>query len=262
MRIYVCIKHVPDTEARLEPKDGPKINDDEIKWIISPYDEFAVEEAIQLKEKESGSEVVAVSLGSPKAIETIRKALAMGADRGIHITTEDFLDHHKVATALAKAIQNDGESESEATVIFMGKQAIDDDSYQVHIRVAHQLNASVATNVSSFSYQSGADSVNVESEIEEGAKEKLELKLPSIVAVTKGINTPRYPSLPNIMKAKRKKVKTLSPEDLGITDITNHEEIINLSKPQEKSGGKIIEGEYQDTVPQLAKLLKDEAKVF
>ncbi|MGD9201676.1 MAG: electron transfer flavoprotein subunit beta/FixA family protein, partial [Chitinispirillia bacterium] len=243
---------------KLEPKGGPKINEDEIKWIISPYDEFAVEEAIQLKEKESGSEVVAVSLGSPKAIETIRKALAMGADRGIHISTEDFLDHHMVATALAKAIQNDGE----ASIIFMGKQAIDDDSYQIHIRVAHQLNASVATNVSSFSYQGGADSVNVESEIEEGAKEKIELKIPAVVAVTKGINTPRYPSLPNIMKAKRKEVKTLDLTELGITDIANHEEILNLSEPQEKTGGKIIRGEYQDTVPQLAKLLKDEAKIF
>ena len=258
MKIYVCIKHVPDTEAKLEPKGGPKINEDEIKWTISPYDEFAVEEAIQLKERESGSEVVAVSLGSPKAIETIRKALAMGADRGIHIVTEDFLDHHTIAAALAKSIQDDGE----ASIIFMGKQAIDDDSYQIHIRVAHQLNASVATNVSSFTYRSGADSVNVESEIEEGAKEKIELKIPAVVAVTKGINTPRYSSIPNIMKAKRKKVKTLSLTDLGMADITNHEEIINLSKPQEKTGGKIIEGEYQDTVPRLAVLLKDEAKIF
>lgn len=258
MKIFVCIKHVPDTEAKLEPKGGPTINDKEIKWIVSPYDEIAVEEAIQLKEKESGSEVIAVTLGSSKAIESLRKALAMGADRGLHIVSEGYLDHHTTATALAKAIQNDGE----AAIIFMGKQAIDDDSYQTHIRVAHQLKASVATNVTSFSYQSGAPSAVVESEIEEGAKEKIELKIPAIVAVTKGINSPRYPSLPNIMKAKKKQVKTLSLSDLGLTEITQREEILTLTLPQEKSGGKIIEGESESTVPELAKLLKDEARIF
>ncbi len=256
MKIFVCVKHVPDTEAKLEPKGGSQINAADIKWMLSPYDEYAVEEAIQLKEKGTEAEVIAVSMGSAKAIETIRKALAMGADRGIHIVTEDFHDHNVTATALAKAIKDEGD----AGVIFMGKQAIDDDSYQVHIRVAYQLDAVVSTNVTAFELDN--DTVHVEREIDEGAKEKIDMKLPAIVAVTKGINSPRYPSLPNIMKAKKKEVKTVSLADLGISDTTNCQEVVDLALPPEKAGGKIVEGEFQDAVPQLAVLLKDEAKLF
>ncbi len=256
MKLYVCVKHVPDTEARLEPVDGSKINEGDIKWMLSPYDEYAVEEAIQLKEKGSDVEVIAVSMGSEKAIETIRKALAMGADRAVHIVTDQDYDHHITATALAKAIKDEGD----ASVIFMGKQAIDDDSYQVHIRVACQLEASVATNVTAFALE--GEAVQVEREIDEGAKEKIEMKIPAVVAVTKGINSPRYPSLPNIMKAKKKEVKTVTLADLGITETTNCEEIVELSLPPEKAGGKIIEGEYEASVPELAVLLKDEAKLF
>ncbi len=256
MKLYVCVKHVPDTEARIEPVGGSKINEGDIKWMLSPYDEYAVEEAIQLKEKGGDTEVIAVSMGSEKAIETVRKALAMGADRAVHIVTDQEYDHNITATALAKAIKDEGD----ASVIFMGKQAIDDDSYQVHVRVAYQLEASVATNVTAFALE--GDAVQVEREIDEGAKEKIEMKIPAVVAVTKGINSPRYPSLPNIMKAKKKEVKTVTLADLGITDTANCEEIVELSLPPEKAGGQVVDGEFEVSVPKLAVLLKDEAKLF
>ena len=255
MNIYVCLKQVPDTEAKISLKGETGIDESGIKWIISPYDEYGVEEALKLKEKGGGAEVVAVCLGPERAQESIRMALAMGADRALHITADAPLDHLLIARALANAIKNDGE----AGVIFTGKQAIDDDAVQVHIRLAHALGASVATNVTAFEFQEGT--VRVSREIDEGAHEKMELKTPAVIAVTKGINTPRYSTLPNIMKAKKKEIRKITLKDAGIDSVKNVEEVVKLSLPREKPGGKVLEGEAQDTVPKLIGLLKDEAKV-
>jgi electron transfer flavoprotein beta subunit len=256
MNIYVCVKQVPDTEAKIELKGENGIDESGIKWIVSPYDEYGVEEALKLKEKLSDANVVIVCLGPERAQESIRMALAMGADRALHIVCEEFVDHLIVSKALAGAIKNDGEYK----VIFTGKQAIDDDAYQVHIRMALHLGAAVATNVIGFEY--GENSVQVSREIDEGAQEKIELKTPAVIGVTKGINTPRYPTLPNIMKAKKKEIKKLSLKEVGIEEIKNAEAVVKLTKPEEKSAGKVLEGEHQETVPQLVNLLKDEAKVI
>jgi len=258
MNIYVCVKQVPDTETKMELKDAKTIDQATIKkWIVNPYDEYAVEEAVQLKEKlGTDTQVIVVCLGPEKAQEAIRTTLAMGADRALHIVCDEFLDHHLIATALAGAIKNDGEY----SVIFMGKQAIDDDSYQVHLRLALMLGASSATSVSDFEYAEGA--VNVAREIDEGAQEKIELKLPAVAAVTRGINTPRYPPLPSIMKAKRKEIKKLTPAEAGISEIINNEEIVGLALPTEKAAGKVVEGEAAETVPELVNFLSNEAKVL
>jgi electron transfer flavoprotein beta subunit len=181
-------------------------------------------------------------------------ALAMGADRALHVVCDEYLDHRLVARALAGAIKSDGSP----TVVFAGRQAIDDDASQVHLRLAHLLGIAAATDVREFAYDETG--VSVTREIEEGALEKLALAAPAMVAVARGINTPRYPTLPNIMKAKRKEIKQLSLADVGVTEVVNHEAILDLTAPPEKAQGRVLEGEHAATVPELVRLLHDEAK--
>lgn len=256
MNVFVCIKQVPDTETKMVLKDDKTIDETGIKWIMSPYDEYAVEAAIQFKEKNPDTNVIVVSVGPERAQEAIRTALAMGADRGIHIVVDGFLEPRITAKALANAIQAEGD----AHLIFVGKMAIDNDWYQTHIRLAHLLNASVATNVNSVEY--GENFVTVTHEIGGGEQEKLELKYPAVIAADKSLNKPRYPTLPNIMKAKRKEIKKLTPGDVGIDSLEAQIEIIKYEMPPQKGGGKKLEGEYSETVPELVRLLKDEAKAI
>ena len=257
MNLYVCAKQVPDTETKIE-LSGKRIDETCVKkWIVNPYDEYAVEEAIRLKEKLGGApQVIVVSLGPERAQESIRTTLAMGADRALHIVCDDYLDHHHIAKALAGAIKNDGAY----SLIFMGKQAIDDDGYQVHLRMAQMLGTSVTTGVIGFEYGEGA--VQVSREIDQGAREKIELRMPALVAVTRGINTPRYPPLPSIMKAKKKEIKKLTLANVGVTEIANTFEVIGMALPAEKAGGRVVQGETNEVVPQLVEYLNNEAKVI
>ncbi len=256
MNIYVCIKQVPDTEATLLVKDT-SINEAGIKWIISPYDEYALEEALKLKEKITGSTVTVITLGPQRAESTLRSGLAMGAQNAVHIETEElFLDHKTVAAALGNAIKQD----ADYGIIFLGKQAIDDDSYLTHIYLAEHLGIPVATNVIAFNHEEGK--VTVEREIDEGAREKIEMTTPCVVGATKGLNEPRYASLMGIMKAKKIPIKKFTLEEAGITDATIKIKREKLYAPPEKPQGRIIEGELEDTVKELVRVLKDEAKVL
>ncbi|MDP7422197.1 MAG: electron transfer flavoprotein subunit beta/FixA family protein [bacterium] len=256
MNVYVCIKQVPDTEATIVPKEGGTIDATNIKWIMCPYDEYAVEEAVSFKENHPDCTLVAVSLGPDRVQETIRLALALGADRGIHIVCDEYLDHILVAKALANAIKDDGEYH----LVFAGKQATDDDGYQVPQRLAHSLKAAVATGVVAFKYEDGI--IRVTKDVGGGVQEKLELAAPAVITAGKGLNEPRYPKLPNIMKAKRKEIKKLSLADAGITEIENHQTVIEFVPPPEKSGGRVLTGEKEDTVPELVQALNKEAKVI
>ena len=256
MNIYVCIKQVPDTEAALQVKDGNTINEAGIKWIISPYDEYALEEALKLKEKVSGSSVTVITLGPGRAESALRSGLAMGAQNAVHIETDEYLDHKTLGRALANAIKQ----EENYGVIFLGKQAIDDDAYITHMYLAENLGIPVATNVIAFNLDDGK--VTVEREIDEGAREKIEMETPCVVAATKGLNTPRYASLMGIMKAKKIPIKKLSLQDVGITEINNKIRCEKLFAPPEKPQGKVIEGEPEEAVIELVKLLKEEAKVI
>lgn len=256
MNIYVCIKQVPDTEAILQVKDGTAIKEEGIKWIISPYDEYAVEEALKLKEKVADSTVTVITMGPARVESALRSGLAMGAQNAIHIEYDGLADHKTIARALANAIKQD----ENIGVVFMGKQAIDDDSYLTHIYLAEYLGAPVATNVTSFSFEN--NTVVVEREIDEGAKEKIELQVPCVVAATKGLNTPRYASLMGIMKAKKIPIKKLTLADIGMTDATAKIRTEKLFAPPEKPAGRIIEGEPEETVKELVRLLKEEAKVL
>ena len=258
MNIYVCLKQVPDTETSISIREGNSVNETNIKWIVNPYDEYAIEEALKLKEKNPGSTVCAIALGPERTQAALRTALAMGIDRAIHIETGEFLDDRNTARALAGAIRIDGAF----GVIFTGKQAIDNDAYQVHIQMAEYLSIPVATNVMSFVCDPQGGIVTVEREIDEGAREVIEMVVPCIVAAAKGLNTPRYASVIGIMKAKKMEIKKMSLADVGVDPLANSVALLKLSVPAEKPQGKMIEGDPQSAVRELVKRLKEEAKVI
>lgn len=254
MNIYVCLKQVPDTEASITVKEGTTVNEANIKWIISPYDEYAIEEALKFKEKNSGTTVTALSLGPERVQNALRTALAMGVEKAVHIEAPAGLDPNSTARALASVLKSD----PDCAIVFMGKQAIDDDANIVHILTAGYLGVPVATNVSAFSYSDGI--VQVEREIDEGAKEKIAMKTPCVVAATKGLNTPRYASVMGIMKAKKIEIRKIKIEELGVPAATS--KLLKLAVPPEKPQGKLLQGEPQQVVTQLVQLLREEAKAL
>lgn len=256
MNIYVCIKQVPDTEASILVKDGRSINEAAIKWIISPYDEYAIEEALKLKEKLAGSTVTAVCLGPERVQNALRTALAMGADRAVHVESSVALDSQGTARALAQVVRAD----KEFGVIFMGRQAIDDDASQLHILLAEELAIPVATNVLAFAFDGGK--VRVEREIGEGAREVIEMAVPCVVAAAKGLNTPRYASMMGIMKAKKIEIKKTPLAETGVDEAQNKVRLLKLSAPAEKPQGRVIPGEAAAAVQELVRLLREEAKVL
>jgi electron transfer flavoprotein beta subunit len=250
------VKQVPDTETQIKVKpDGSGIDETGIKWVMNPYDEFGVEEALRLKEK-SGGEVVIVSLGPARALETIRTALAMGADRGIHILDAAFdgADAYTTASAIAAAVKG-----IPYDLIFCGQRAIDDDSGQVGAVLAELLDIPQVTVVTKVDVDGSA--VKVIRPIE-GAQLLIESSLPCVVTAQKGLNEPRYASLPGIMKAKKKPVDVKDAASLGIT-VDMKARVVKTSPPPARPPGKIICGD--DPVvkaKELARLLREEAKVI
>lgn len=256
MNIIACVKQVPDTETQIKVKpDGSGIDETGIKWVMNPYDEFGVEEALRLKEK-SGGEVVIVSLGPARALETIRTALAMGADRGIHILDAAFdgADAYTTASAIAAAVKG-----IPYDLIFCGQRAIDDDSGQVGAVLAELLDIPQVTVVTKVDVDGSA--VKVIRPIE-GAQLLIESSLPCVVTAQKGLNEPRYASLPGIMKAKKKPVDVKDAASLGIT-VDMKARVVKTSPPPARPPGKIICGDDPAVkAKELARLLREEAKVI
>jgi electron transfer flavoprotein beta subunit len=256
MNIYVCIKQVPDTETKIKLNgDSTGIDTAGIKWIMSPYDEFAVEEALRLREKNAGSTVTVISAGPVRVVDTIRTALAMGADNGVHVELAETADNNMAAKALAGALKK----ESKVDIVFTGKEAIDDGAAQTSQLVAEYLGIPYVTVVLNVEY--GATSVKCKREIEGGSFEMVEASLPALIAAQKGMNEPRYASLPNIMKAKKKEVKALKAADVGVTDGDVKIRYKNLQLPPPKQAGKKIAGDPAAQAKELARLLHEEAKV-
>jgi len=256
MNIYVCIKQVPDTETKIKlTADNSWIDTSGIKWIMSPYDEFAVEEALRLKEKNAGSTVTVVTAGPARAVETLRTALAMGADTGIHVEIPENADNNLSAKALAGALKK----EAKVDIIFAGKEAIDDGAAQTSQLLAEYSGVPYVTVVLNVEY--GASSIKCKREIEGGSYEIVEASLPALVAAQKGLNEPRYASLPNIMKAKKKEVKALKLADVGASDADQKIRFKNFQLPPPKQAGKKISGEPAAQAKELVRLLHEEAKV-
>lgn len=262
MNIFVCIKQVPDTETKIQPNsDKSFVETGSIKWIMNPYDEFAVEQALLLKTQESGSTVTVVRVGGVKSSEVLRTAMAMGADEAILVEANDLLDSYTTAKALKGAIEKSGKTPD---VIFTGKQAIDSDCLQVPGILAHMLNLPSVSTI--IECKSQGDSFSVRREIERGATELYELKTPCLLSCNKGLNTPRYASLPGIMKAKKKPMQTYSLSDVGVSDNDQKIKYSDFSLPPEKPSGKkfdaMEEGKEQEIVKEVVNLLRTEAKVI
>jgi electron transfer flavoprotein beta subunit len=257
MNIYVCVKQVPDTETRIKlTGDNSWIDTAGVKWILSPYDEFAVEEALRLKEKNAGSVVTVLSAGPARVVESIRTALAMGADNGIHIEIPENADNNLAAKALAGALAK----EAKVDVVFSGKEAIDDGAAQTSQLAAEYFGAPCVTVALAIEYTGSG--IKAKREIEGGAFEMVEAPFPVWVAAQKGLNEPRYASLPNIMKAKKKEVKALKLADVGASEADQKIRFKNFQLPPPKQAGKKIAGDPATQAKELARLLHEEAKVI
>ena len=256
MNIVACVKQVPDTEALIKVKaDGSGIEEGGIKWVMNPYDEFGVEEALKLKEAKGG-EVTIVSVGPARAIESIRTALAMGAEKGVHISDPslDDADAYNTAAALAAAIKD-----LNPDIIFCGQRAIDDDSAQVGSVLADLLDFPSVTIVTQVDV--GDASVKAVKPIE-GAQLVIESSMPCVITAQKGLNEPRYASLPGIMKAKKKPVDVKDAAALGVT-VEPKAKVAKMTPPPERAPGKIIEGDDPAAkAAELVRLLREEAKVI
>ncbi|MEM8975179.1 MAG: electron transfer flavoprotein subunit beta/FixA family protein [Pseudomonadota bacterium] len=251
MKILVPVKRVVDYNVKIRVKaDGSGVELANVKMSMNPFDEIAVEEALRLKEAGTATEVIAVSIGPAKAQETIRTALAMGADRGILVQVDD--DAYVEPLGVAKILKAVVEEESPGLVI-LGKQAIDDDCNQTGQMLAALLNWSQATFASNIAIDGDAASVTREVD---GGLETLRLTMPAIVTTDLRLNEPRYASLPNIMKAKKKPLDTKSPGDYGV-DIAPRLKVLETVEPPSRKAGVIV-----SDVAELVSKLKDEAGVI
>ena len=260
MEIVVLLKQVPATESLIGiADDGVSIKTDEIKWVINPYDEFAVEEALRIKEAHGGS-VTILSVGSEKTVEAIRTALAMGADKGMLINDPDRAGYDGLITArvLAAVLK-----EVPFDLIIAGQRAVDDDNFQVGPATAEFLNI---PNISMVVKQEITDSNIRCHRIVEGGTVILEAPLPVLFTTQRGLNEPRYASLPGIMKAKKKPIDIKTITDIGLDASRIGEpltRIVAMKPPPERKGGMMIAGDSaQEKAAELVRLLREEAKVL
>src|SRR5210317_341983 len=249
MKILVAVKRVIDYNVQIRVKeDGTGVVTDNVKMSTNPPDDNAVEKAVKIKEAGKATEVVAVTVGEEKAQETVRKALAVGADRGIHVKTDGTLEPLAVSKLLQKVVEKE-----KPDLVFMGKQAIDDDCNQTGQMLSALLNWPQATFASKIDVKDGK--LEIVREIDEGL-ETIEVNIPAIVTCDLRLNEPRYASLPNIMKAKKKPVDQLNASDLGV-DISPRVKQIKVEEPPKRKAGIKVAN-----VAELVQKLKNEAKVI
>jgi electron transfer flavoprotein beta subunit len=262
--ILVCMKQVPDTETKIviNPQ-GTGIVTDGIKYVMNPYDEFAVEEALRIKEKVGGT-VTIVCMGPQRSTEAIRTALAMGADKGVHLNDAAFegSDSYCTAKALATAIKP-----LSYGIILAGKQAVDEDNAQVFAALAEMLGISHVSIVTKLDIAADGKSAVAQREVEGGAKEMIQVSLPAVIACQKGLNEPRYASLPGIMKAKKKPLDVVDLAKSGLSADAVGAKGAKLKNrkyalPPEREAGKVLEGEPEEVAAKVVKLLREEAKII
>jgi len=249
MKILVAVKRVIDYNVQIRVKeDGSGVHTDNVKMATNPPDDNAIEEAVKIKESGKVKEVVAVTIGEEKAQETVRKALAVGADRGIHIKTDIYVEPLGVAKILKKIVEKE-----KPDLVFMGKQAIDDDCNQTGQMLAAMLGWPQGTFVSKIELKDKV--MEVIREVDEGL-ETIEINFPAVVTCDLRLNEPRYASLPNIMKAKKKPIEQLIAKDFAV-DISNRINQLKVEEPPKRKGGVKV-----TSVAELVSKLKNEAKVI
>jgi electron transfer flavoprotein beta subunit len=249
MKILVAVKRVIDYNVQIRVKeDGSGVVTDNVKMSTNPPDDNAIEEAVKIKEAGKATEIVAITVGEDKAQETVRKALAVGADKGIHVKTEGVLEPLAVSKIIQKIVEKE-----KPDLVFMGKQAIDDDCNQTGQMLSALLNWPQATFASNIEVKD--NTLEVTREIDEGL-ETVEINIPAIVTCDLRLNEPRYASLPNIMKAKKKPIEEINVSDLGI-DITPRVQQLKVEEPPKRKAGIKVAN-----VAELVQKLKNEAKVI
>lgn len=254
--IYVCIKQVPDSAATIKVV-GDNTIDEKVTWLLNPYDENAVAAACDIRPLFPGSEVVAVTLGPQTAVETLRSAMAMGADRGIHLVSDRWFDQHQSAAILAAAIKNDGD----AGLIFTGKEAIDSEGGVLPFYLGVRMGLPAASNVSTLNLEDAA-TVEVENELGAGSSQILHLPLPCVIGAGKALSKPNYPTLPDIIKAKKKPIQTVAEKDFVDRSVSAQIERVALRPSVQVRKNEVIDGPPETAVATLLEKLRNEAKVL
>jgi electron transfer flavoprotein beta subunit len=271
VKIVVIIRQTPDTEAKIKvASTGNSIDTEGIKWIVNPYDEFAIEEGIKIKENLKTGEVILITMGPARCVEALRTGLAMGADRAVHIKDESFAftDPYASAKVIAAEIKNLGGFD----LILTGKKMIDEETGQIGIQVAEELGVPHVAIVTKMQVSPDGKKVTCQREVE-GGQVIVEVPLPALITCERGLNEPRYASLPGIMKAKKKEVKEVTPDKINLEALGLTKEslgqagarlrITKLEVPQVQRRLKIIKGaETQEVARELVRLLREEAKVI
>jgi len=255
MTIFVCVKHVPDTAARIDVKARCRI-DENITFIMNPYDENALEEAVRLKKVTPEATVIAVTVGGAAAQETLRAALAMGADEAVLLETRSPLDSIQTAGALAEAIRRRGP----ADIVFTGKAAIDSEGFQTMFRLAAHLGLPAASNVVSFGLDQ--ERAVVTCEMEAGDREVLEMPLPCVIGAAKSLNQPSYPTLPAILKARKKEIHTTVLEALDLPAAAGHVACLDMTPVVDARTPVELKGTFEEIAMEIIHLLRREAKVL
>jgi electron transfer flavoprotein beta subunit len=256
MKILVCIKQVPDMESKFKvDAGGTWYAKTDLAWRMNEYDEYAVEQAVQLKEQVKDADLTVLCIGSDKVKETMKKALAMGCDRGAHIADDaaETKEPFQIAGIIAEYAKD-----KSFDLIFTGMQSQDRGSAQVGILVAEMLGMPGITTVVHFAYNDGI--VEVKRELEGGIKACMKVASPAVITCQLGLNTPRYPTLPNIMKAKKKELLSIPVDDL--LKIESRQETAKMYFPEKKGGGLVLEGDAADLADQLVKILKEKTGVL
>ncbi len=258
VKIVVCVKQVPSTEARIKPTaDGKAADLAGVEWIVNPYDEYAMEAALQLKEKHGG-EVIVVSIGGEKIEEAMRNTLALGADKAVALKDAAFAraDALDVSEALAAMVRR-----QEPDLVLCGKQAVDDDRMAIPAMLAERLDLPQVTVVVGLEIDPEAKSGKADREIE-GGHEAVEFSLPAVIAAQKGLNEPRYANLKGIMAAKKKPLEVLSAADLGLSEPRARFEVLKVTQPSQERKNRMIEGDAAQQAAELVRILREDEKVL
>jgi electron transfer flavoprotein beta subunit len=257
MKLLVCIKQVPDLESRFKPNaEGLWYSEADLAWRMNEYDEYAVEQAVQLREQlGEGSELTVLSIGPDRVVEALKKALAMGADNAAHIqdSAAASKDPWQIASIIAAYAKDKG-----FDVIFTGMQSQDRGSAQVGVTIAEQLGLVCTTTIVGFEYAGGT--ITAKRELEGGIKSVVKMQTPALVTCQLGLNIPRYPTLPNIMKAKKKEIAAIP-----VADLLKEESLATTASfhaPAKKGGGIVLEGDVGDLVEKVIAILKDKTAVL
>lgn len=255
MNILICIKQVPDMESKFKINgEGTWYDRADLAWRMNEYDEYAVEQAVRLKEQVKDADLTVLCIGPDQVTETMKKALAMGCDRGVHIADADSARREPIE--IASMIAGFAKTKN-FDIIFTGMQSQDRGSAQVGVMVAELLGIPAVTTIVGFSYDNGT--IQVKRELEGGSKALVTATTPVVLTCQLGLNTPRYPTLPNIMKAKKKELLSLAPDAGGVGP---RQETAACYFPEKKGGGLVLEGDVPELADKLIQLLKEKTGVL